>query len=290
MASGSLIVVHQMAKVGSMAWVEAAERGGREVVHSHFLTTPNLQALAGILSAPPEENTIAHPLVIRDVLRKGPRGLAAIEAQRREGRLVQVVTGMREPIARSLSLLTFFADFCGHAGGGLSARDGAAPTEVCATLAGLWEAVLAKSEPRGSFERLLWWMMGVHRTWFDEELAAIFGVDVFSAPYPRGAGAQRLDAPGVKVLAYRAEDMAPSAPGGTTLRAAAANFLGLPKFALRPVNAAATRRSWPLHREVSERFHLPAASLDRIYAAPAVRHFYSPEEIQGFKTRWGGAG
>ncbi|MEO8926168.1 MAG: putative capsular polysaccharide synthesis family protein [Caulobacteraceae bacterium] len=290
MSAGGLIVVHQMAKVGSMAWVEAARATGTAAVHSHFLTAPNLAAIEAILAAPPETNTIAHPLVAREVVRKGARGLAAIEAARRENQAIGVVTGMRDPVARSLSLLNFFADFCGHTGGGLSARDGAGAEAVGAALGGLWEAVLTGREPTGSFERLVWRMIGTYRTWFDEELAGVFGIDVFSAPFPAGGGAQRMGAGGVEVLAYRAEDMTAGSPAGPALVDAARAFLGAPDFALPQVNTAETRRSYPLYREARDRFRLPAAALDQIYAAPAVRHFYTAEEIAGFKKRWGGDG
>jgi hypothetical protein len=279
-----------MAKVASMAWVEAArpavERMGAAPVHAHFLTEPNLQAIAEILAAPPEENTIANPLIARVVVRKGRQGMAQIEVARQRKQEILVVTGMRDPVARSLSLLTFFADFCGHTGGALSARDGASADAVCAVLGELWRAVLAGAEPAGSFERLVWRMIGAYRNWFSEELGAVFDVDIFSAPFPPGGGAQRLSARGVDVLAYRAEDMTPGAPARRALQDAAESFLGAPNFALPEVNTAATRRSYPLYTQTRERFRLPAATLDAIYDVPAVTHFYRAHEIAEFKARW----
>jgi len=288
-----LIVVHQMAKVGSMAWVEAARPAGRkagaEPLHVHYLTRPNLRAIAAILAVSGEENTIVNGLIGRTIVRKGERAIVAIEAARRRGETIRVITGMRDPIARSISLVSFLADFCGHAGGALSARDGASAEAVCAFLGGLWRAVLAGEEPAGSFERLAWRMIGAYRNWFDEELAAVFDLDIFAAPFPSGGGAQLLSAAGVEALVYRAEDMTPGGATGQALQNAAKAFLEAPDFAWPQVNTAATRRSWPLYRETQESFRLPAASFDEIYDASAVKHFYSADEIAAFKVRWGGA-
>ncbi|MGI8840519.1 MAG: hypothetical protein ACR2F8_07050 [Caulobacteraceae bacterium] len=296
MSGPPLIVVHQMAKVGSLAWVEAARsaagRGGSEPLHAHYLTETNLAAFEAILAAKGAANTILHPLVARLIPRNGRKAAGEIAAARARGQPVKVITGMRDPVARSLSVAGFLADFCGRAGGALSARDGADAAAVVAFVGDLWEAVLADAEPAGSFERLAWRMVGAYRTWFDEELAAVFGLDLLAArlppgaPWPAGGGARRLSAAGVELLAYRAEDMGDGAPGRPALLAAGAAFLETPGVALPALNTAATRRSWPLYAETRARFRLPAAQLAAIYAAPAVRAFYAPEEIAGFKARW----
>lgn len=290
MSSGRLIVVHQMAKVASLAWVEAAApaagQGGVAPVHAHYLTAANLQAIAAILATPRENNSIVNPLIARDIVRKGRKGIAQIEAARERRQEIRVITGMRDPVARSLSLLSFLADFCGHTGGSLSAKDGASADAVCAVLGELWRWVLAGTEPTGSFERLAWRMIGAYRTWFDEELLAVFGLDIFSSPFPSGGGAQCLNSPGVALLVYRAEDIASEASTRQLLHDAAKRFLGDPDFALPEVNTAATRRSYPLYVQTRERFHLPAATLNAIYDVPAVTHFYRAHEIAEFKARW----
>ncbi len=124
-----MILIYQMAKVASMAWTEAA-RGAplgsaTEPVHVHYLTAQNLLTLDTIMASPRDRNGIAHPLVATHIARKGRQMAPVIEAARAHGEAMRIVTGMRDPVARSLSLLSFFADFCGRAGDRLSARDGA---------------------------------------------------------------------------------------------------------------------------------------------------------------------
>ncbi len=282
-----MIIVHQMAKVASMAWVEAARLTGAEPEHTHFLTERNLQHIAAILQAPPQENTIVNSLMVRTILRKGQRGTAGIGTARELGRAIRVITGMRDPVARSISILSFFADFCGHARRPLGARDGANADVVCAALAELWRLVLAGTPPAGSFDRLMWLLIGSYRTWFDEELQAVFDVDLFArTSFPVEDGAQRLHGRGVEILVYRAEDLLPQAPARQSLLEAAQTFLGTPAITLPQINTAETRRSYPLYTQTRERFRLFPGMLDEIYDVPVVRHFYTAGEIAAFKSRW----
>ena len=282
-----MIIVHQMAKVASMAWVEAARLAGTEPEHTHFLTGRNLEYIAALLQSTEPENTIVNPLMVRTILRKGQRGATALGAARQRGQDIRVITGMRDPVARSVSVLSFFADFCGHAGHRLSARDGADADVVCTALAELWRRVLAGTPPAGSFDRLMWLLIGSYRTWFEEELQAVFDVDVLTGtPFPAREGVQRLRGPQVEILVYRAEDMLPEAPARQYLLEAARELLSVPALTLPQVNTAETRRSYPLYSQTRERFRLPASMLDEIYAPPVIGHFYSPAEIAAFKAKW----
>lgn len=272
-----------------MAWMEAVGPAARieqtEPLHVHYLTERNLDALKAILAPAPDRN-IAHPYMARQILRSGRQGRTALDAFRRDGGRIRVITGMRDPVARSISLLFFFADFCGHTDHALSARDNATPVQVCEALSDLWRAVLSRRAPQGKFERLVWFMMSAYRTWFTEELQEVFGIDVYAAPFSAGTGAQRLAGRDAELLAYRAEDLLPGAPGQHACLTAAASFLNSPSVEFPEVNTAATRRSYPLYRQTRDRFRLSQALLDDIYDERSVRHFYGPDEIAAFKRRW----
>jgi hypothetical protein len=281
-----MILIYQMSKVASMAWVEAVRRAdpsGTEPVHAHFLAAANLQALSAALAC--AENTIAHPLMARQVLRAGAHGNVSVAAARAQGQTIRIISGMRDPVARSLSVFSFFADFCGHRRRALNARDGASAADVCDALAQLWQQLLAEVEPAGSFERFVAIMIGTYRSWFRDELQAVFDLDALAAPCAAAGGGMRLHGRDVEAFIYRAEDLAPATAARQALLAAAAEFLGS-AIDLPEVNSAATRRSYPLYRAVRGSFRLPLAMLDSIYAAPVVRQFYNPAEIAAFKARW----
>ena len=181
-----MILVYQMAKVASIAWVEGARNQGLSSIHVHYLTDRSLSWLEELLQPNSPDDTIVNPLMLRHVVRSGRAAVAEIAAARARGERIQVITGIRDPVARSLSLLFFFADFCGHRNRRLNARSGAGPEDTCRFLRELWEKVLAGSMPAGRFEQLLWFMMGSYRDWFTSELQAVFGLDIRSSGFPRG--------------------------------------------------------------------------------------------------------
>jgi hypothetical protein len=281
-----MILVYQMAKVASMAWVEGARRRGIEALHAHFLTPARLEALEELLAPGREQQTIANPLMVRQVLRSGHAAVTELVLARVRGEDIRLVTGVRDPVARSLSLLFFFADFCDHTERPLSLRGGVQATDLCRFLEESWQAVLDGEAPRGSFERLLWIMIGAYRTWFDDELRESFGIDALGSDFRIANGARRYSSGNAQLLLYRAEDMPRPGVAASPLCAAADEFLGTSGWTFPELNTAATRRSAPLYAQTSAAFRLPSAMLEQIYEAPAVNRFYNTEDIAGFKKRW----
>ena len=281
-----MILVYQMAKVASIAWVEGAKKQGLPSIHVHYLTDQSLSWLEELLLPNSPDDTIVNPLMLRHVVRSGRAAVAEVAAARARGERIQVITGMRDPVARSLSLLFFFADFCGHRNRRLNARSGASPQDTCGFLRELWEAVLAGSMPAGRFERLLWFMMGSYRDWFTSELQAVFGLDIHATGFASAAGVQRLSGPVSDALVYRAEDIAVRAAGHRQLCICADAFLGTSGWSFPEINSGRTRRSAALYELTLAQFRLPDSMLDAIYGAGSVRHFYRPAEIGLFRDRW----
>lgn len=286
-----MILIYQMAKVASMTWTEAARAaapsGAPEPIHVHYLASPSLDTLAAIVGAPEAKTGggFVNPLVPRHLVRKGRDLAPRVAAARSDGADVRVITGIRDPVARSLSLVSFFGDFCGRRGGGISARDGASVDQVVRYVRTLWDCVLSGAAPEGVFDRLVWQLTGNYRSWFDDELKAVLGVDLMATDYPHG-DVLLVGSPGARTLLYRVEDMHPAAPVHARLMACARDLLAAPAFDLVTVNTAETRRSYPLHAEAARRLTLPDGILDRIYEAPPLRHCYSAAELDAFRQRW----
>jgi hypothetical protein len=285
-----MILVYQMSKVASRSWLEAvrtaAARDGAEPVHVHFVAEPNIAKVAAIAAMPPQSQTIANQFLLRDMLRKGAVARTAIDRARQAGETIRVITGMRDPVARSLSLVHFFADFYGDVSRPLDrirGGDGAATAEAVTKW---WQAVLAGAAPEDSFARLMTFLIGSYRAWFAEELGAILGVTLGERPFVSDRGAQRVSGEGVEVLLYRVEDLDPQAPAHGALLAAASDFLGTPVAGLPQVNTAASRRSSGRYDAARQSLRLSASTLDAIYSAPVVTHFYAAEDIASFKRRW----
>ncbi|MEO8926166.1 MAG: putative capsular polysaccharide synthesis family protein [Caulobacteraceae bacterium] len=284
-----MILVYQMGKVASQSWCQAIwnlDPAGEPPAHLHHLAPAPRARVARILDLPAPYQTIANRVMPRHQQRNGAAILAQIEACRGRGETIRVVTGIRDPLPRSISSLLFLADFYDHTSRPLSARNGATPAYMSDALREIWASVFTDAEPECSFEWVARDGIGLYRTWFADELETVFGVDVFSVPFPAGGGAQRLNTPGVEVLVYRVEDMAATSPAHGELLAAASAFLGAPVTVFPETNTVAARRSHPLSDYLRANFRLPADLIETIYDDPTIRHFYSPGEIAAFKARW----
>jgi hypothetical protein len=287
-----LIVIHQMAKVASLSWVEisrdAAARRSSVPAHSHFITEKNLDDIARVLALVGERQTIKNLIIPRDIVRKGRAAAIDIQDARAEGLPVQLICGIRDPVARSLSLLSFLADFCGHRTLLLSGRDpGASVDEVVSTLRGTWESIYAGDMPTDSFGWLLHRMTGLIRTWFSEELLQPLGLDVMTTEVTAGGRARLARNGCVSALFYRVEDMSAATPANDPLLRAASDYLQVPLRSWPLVNQQGSRRrSQAFNERVRLAFRLPEYLLDAIYGEPIVRFFYQPEEIAAFRRQW----
>jgi hypothetical protein len=283
-----LILVYQMAKVASQSWAQAVcaldSSQGVASIHVHNLTAASRDRVWAALRLPPARQTIDLVLMARDELRRSARIEAALRQALARGEPVRVITGMRDPVERSLSILFYLADFLSHRHRRVSARQDASVDDVVGLLIESWEAVASAQAPNDSFEWLLWHGIGLYRDWFQSELQAVFGIDLLSEPFT--CGAQRLRGPRVDVLAYRAEDMRETATDHARLLAVASEFLAASLTAFGSTNSARTRHSFPLYQAVAERLRLPSRLLDPIYDHPVVRHFYTEAEIADRRRHW----
>jgi len=285
-----VILLYQMPKVASRSWIEAARPAlvGEDSVpvHCHFALPRNRERIEAVHGLPSAQQTIANMLMARQMLRAGASGWAQIQSALQRQEKIRIVSGMRDPIARSISLIVFMADFYGHVSCPLSPRAPMSADYVVSYLQENWRWVLERREPDQTFEWLLWYLTDAFRTWFGSELRAVFGVDVLGGSFRSSDAAQRMSTSSADVFIYRVEDMVPEAPGYARLLAHASEFLGTTLVSFPSINTSTARRSRALSEEVRRQFWLPDEMLDTIYGEPVVQHFYNRAEILAFKQRW----
>lgn len=123
--------------------------------------------------------------------------------------------------------------------------------------------------------------------WFDEELRAVFGVDVFAQPFDHDAGCLRVRRGRLDLLVLRAEDL--NRVGARVL----SEFAGVP-VPLTPASSRSPDKLQaayvePVYREILRQVRVPEPVCRRVYRSRYARHFYTAAEIDTFTARWSGA-
>lgn len=254
------ILVYQMAKVGSTTVVHSIRRSmpGCPVFHIHTLTPEGMESLAAFYrqARVPALPWAGHLLASRFLMEQLGRGVTP-------GRW-KVVTLVRDPIARNLSLIFQLADrlIPGFA-------------TLCAD---------RKLDPLDVFRRFESRFPGQVQCmrWFDEELRRVFDVDPFAVPFDRARGFQQYRGPLADVLLIRTDRLNEAGPR------ALGTFLGLKNVRLRRRNSGLGGLHGRRYAEMLEGITLPRDYVDNVYESAHVRHFFTARELEAMRTRWCG--
>ncbi len=264
---GEPILDYQMGKVGSST-VQASLKAldpDRPVYHVHFLNPSRVREIEQ--QRKKWFRTDKYGLLRRPWLYE-----FLFEEIQKKKRHWKVITLIREPIARNLS--TFFENL------EVTAEQGGSRYAVRSDYYGFDINVdLENLDPliKLFFERL------IHERplcYFDDEIKYVFGIDVFQSPFPKNPGYRIYRGDNVDMLLIRLENLDQCAA------AAFKEFLDSDAFTLVQCNVASEKVYAPLYKELKSRISLPDAYIDKMYDSKYTRHFYSDDEIRGFRERW----
>jgi len=191
-----------------------------------------------------------------------------IEAYRNAIRNVEtlrIVTLVREPLVRSLSdffqPLSFFKtwDDC----------DTISFTDSC-----------AKWMSEGEFNVYGKRDYGYQFEWFDQEIKAVFGIDVFSHSFDRRKGYSIIRQDNIEILVMKLEKL-------NSLESVIGGFVGTPHFKLINDNEGSKKPYKYLYKNVREVIKIPRETVDFYYNNnPRMDHFYTEEEKAEFLKKW----
>ncbi|MDY7015657.1 MAG: putative capsular polysaccharide synthesis family protein, partial [Cyanobacteriota bacterium] len=177
----------------------------------------------------------------------------------------QVVTVVREPIARNIS--AFFQTLEYQFGYDYHAKiKNCELNEIVKELS----ALFFREDER--HERPL--------TWFDLELKEVFGVDVFASEFDRNRGYQIYRSEKADVLLVKLEDLDRFASQ------AFKDFLGLEDFTLAKSNLGEKKKYKTLYRHFVDSIFIPESYINKMYDSQYTKHFYSDREIDALKRKW----
>jgi hypothetical protein len=254
------VLVYQMGNVGSRSVVRAVQsRWPGPVAHFHTLDTEELAASEKLFRRQFKEH--------REVPSHTLEGLHIARRLRREGTSGswRVITMVRDPVARNLS--AFFMSFRTRLAGTellRRIRAGGDPTLV----QDLIDRFVDTFNHRGPL------------AWFDRELRAATGVDVFASSFSPDRGAQVYEGPIGRILLLRLEDL------NRVGREEICAFLDLPDLEISVGNQSTASLYGEVFAQIRDRLRMPAPVLDAIYESKLCRHFYTETEREAFRARW----
>ncbi|NBB79905.1 MAG: hypothetical protein GVY36_10740 [Verrucomicrobia bacterium] len=253
------VLVHQMGKVGSTSLIHALRglRGLPPVCQTHFLTLDGISEAKAIIRG--WGIAKANHLEFSDFV------ATHVRARKSSGPSWQVITIVRDPVARQLS------DIYQNPGVVGEAKDGIPSAE---RVLEYLTAYFHEFDESTDF---------VCR-WFQHEFIDLFDFPVYEQSFPYEQGYEIFEGGNVRALVLRLEDFPGVIDDGEALGA----FFGreIPaKISQR--NAAHDRDSFNSYDAAKSKLKIPRSDLEKIYSTAFARHFYS-DCREALITRWAG--
>jgi len=116
--------------------------------------------------------------------------------------------------------------------------------------------------------------------WFDREIYSVFGIDIYSKPFPHGAGYQIFADQHPQLLLLKTEQLSEAMPP------AMGEFLGLENFRMTHGNVAAEKPYAAYYERFLETARIPKEWVTRAERSRLLQHFYTEEERQTILAPW----
>lgn len=263
MSAKNIVLVHQMGKVGSSTVVASLEAAphGLDLFQIHTLRPEVISRISDIYnnwSASSGRNYLPEHYF-------GSRHIRELMDSGRGPDCWKVVTLIRDPVSRNVS--SFFENL-----------------ETLYPALNV-EAMVAEQGYDGTARALIDLFMRDFKhelplTWFDDEIKAIFGIDVYADAFPRERGYTRYSNDRADLLLLRLEDLSTSAAP------AFSEFLDIENLKLVNANLADDKAYKDLYGRFKKFIQFPDSYLTMMYQSRFMTHFYSRDEIEQLRAKW----
>lgn len=260
-----LMIIHQMGKVGSTTIARALKasplRDTTVIYQTHFLSEEGL-AFVNRLNLEGYGSWEAMPLHPRRGYIKGQLLHDHLGKLRRDGRRVQVISLVRDPVAANVS--GFFQQ---HEWWPAELREQCADGGAACV-----DALVQRFNA--------WYPHDFPLNWFDMEMQPVFGIDVYTTEFPKETGYKVYRGDFADLLLIKLEKL------DDCVEDAFGEFLQLDHF--RPANSNRATDKWysDLYAAFKRSLVLSDAYLDHIYGSRFAHHFYTDAELAAFHRAW----
>lgn len=250
------VLVYQMGKVGSSTVVSTLSRLKIDslVLQVHTLSPANLSHAISRRRHSSSPHLHEHLIVSTFLIRKLADGIFPCH----------VITLTREPVSRAISFV--FEDLKKQAPGAIGS-DGTLNHDIL----------------KGALDRILSGSNGIAdpTIWFETELQARFGIDVFATPYDFDTGYYIIQDDHAPVLVVRMEDLSRAIVPGL------ADFLKLDANTVEPQWSNVGARKWYADdlRQLKNSYRISPEIAQVVFGTKYFTHFYS-HESEKIMERW----
>jgi len=248
------ILIYQMAKVGSTSVYRSLRSAGLYPLHVHYLTEESVQDGFEFYlrqgATPPIHLYVSRMLC--PYLRCTSHNL-------------KVISLVRDPVARYVSRQYQTADYLSNVG-----ADN--PDVVTGDVERTRQNIREQLADPGAMD----YTFG----WFDRQIKTVLDVDVMAEPFDKERGFGLYEGPRADVLVLKLERLSDLLP------TVVSDFVGR-ELQVTQANVRRRTKSGEEYARVKRELSLPAETIDRIYGHEWVRHFYTRDEIEAFRSRWG---
>jgi hypothetical protein len=234
-----------MAKVGTQSVTNSIRKTYKGTREPHLVHSMDIETFPFVVSNPGVDRNWGR-------LCKGRRLI-------KHARRAKVITVVRDPVARNISLLFHFIEY--YTGCTL-------PELSEMSIEELMHAFLKKVHH------------GVPLLWFDVELKQVLGIDVYDYPFPHQQGYLTLRRGKIDLLILKLET------DDRIKEQAIAEFLNKKDFKLVRANVTASKATGQLYQDFLQQAQLPSWYVEALYRSKYMRHFYTKQEIDNFRARW----
>lgn len=248
--SGIELILYAMPKTGTQAMKAVLNQYGFEHTYVHFL---NLEALLHKQFYAYYDKKIPCLAQMLDE----PEFVKNYYLNHIRNKKLRLITSIREPIARNYSM-------------------------VFQAIKNWGPYPLVKNS-EGDFEQgilnYLDFCSASSWDWFDDEIKAVFGIDVFQYPFDREKGYCVIKQGNVEIFLYRLES-------SKKLGKALGEFLGAENIDMLICHEAQKEEYRFIYEQLKRELHIPKEIISQYYDNEKMRHFYTEEEIVNMKNKW----
>lgn len=117
------------------------------------------------------------------------------------------------------------------------------------------------------------------KNWFDDQIKAVFGIDVFAYPFDKEKGYSIIRKGNISIFCYRLDKL-------NFLENEIGEFTGVKDFSLKKDNMAADKAYYYAYKGYQKEVKIKKEFFEQLMQSEAVTHFYTEEECENMCRKW----